>query len=189
MRRNSAVIVLTLLALLVGAGAAQADLGLKAIEARLGLADLEGDAGSTFIVSAAADLGKLTPDLGLEFNVDFWSKSWGEDFVDYNWDWTWTNIAFLANLRYMFKTGSSFHPFIFGGAGLHYWDASWDCPLCGQYDYLLDEGSSGVEFGFDVGGGAEFGSGNMIPVVRAGFNSNGGANYMFIQGGLKFPMD
>jgi hypothetical protein len=184
-RRNSAVFVFTLLALLVGAGAAQADLGLKALEARVGFTDLEGNAGSTFIVSAAADLGKLTPDLGLEFNVDFWNKSWGAEIVDA--DWTWTNIGFLANLRYMFKTHSSFHPLIFAGAGLHYWDASWDCPGCGQY--FADASTNGIEFGFDVGAGAEFGSGNMIPVVRAGFNSNGGANYMFIQGGLKFPMD
>lgn len=187
MRKNSAIFGLTLLALLVGAGAAQAELGFKAIEARVGFTDLEGDAGSTFLVSAAADLGKLTPDLGLEFNVDFWNKTWDAGFTDA--EWTWMNLGFLANLRYMFKTSGSIHPFIFGGAGLHYWDASWDCPLCDDYGGWLDESTNGIEFGFDVGAGAEFGKGNMIPVARAGFNSNGGANYMFIQGGLKFPMD
>jgi len=157
-------------------------LGFKAIEARVGFVKPE-DIDGTFIVSAAADLGKLTPDLGLEVNADFWSKS--EGVLDE--DWTWTNLGFLANVRYMFVTGSSFHPFAFGGLGLHYWKASWDCPQC--QGYLVDLSTDGIEFGFNFGAGAEFGKGNMIPVVRAGFNSNGGADYIFVQGGLKFPMD
>jgi hypothetical protein len=168
-RRRSSVFVFTLLALLVGAGAAQADLGLKALEARLGFVDPEKPIDNTFIVSAAMDLGRVTPDLGLEINIDFWSKS--QDVLGE--DWTATSLGFLANLGYMFKTDSSFHPFLFGGMGLHYWDAD----------------DAAIELGFDAGAGAEFGKGNMIPVARVGFNLNGGADYMFIQGGLKFPMD
>ena len=187
MKKKTTYFVLALVALLAGASAAQAELGLKGIEGRVGFADLEASVGSTFILSAAADMGMLSPDLGLEFNVDFWTK--GSDGF-YGSSASWTNIAFLANLSYNFKMEGSFHPYAFAGLGLHYLNYSYDCPLCDDYpDYIeVDTSSSDVEFGFDVGAGAEFGSGNMIPVARAGFNSNGGIDYLFVQGGLKFPM-
>lgn len=182
-----------LAAVLIAAGAigflavpSQAKIGLEAIEARVGLASLEDDAGSTFIISAAADMGMLTKDLGLEFNADFWTKGWGDEEVA---EWTWTNIAFLANLRYAFPMkGGSFHPFAFGGIGFSYWKADWDCKYCDD-EIWGDLSESGIEFGLDLGLGADFGSGEgMMPTVRAGYNTNGGGDYLFIQGGLKFPV-
>jgi len=109
--------ILTACALLfVGSAGQAAEIGLQAMEVRLGLADLEGGGGSSFIFSAAADLGRLTPDLGLELNADFWTKSWGQDYgylgSSYNYDWTWTNIAFLGHLRYDFaRDGGGFRPY------------------------------------------------------------------------------
>jgi hypothetical protein len=165
-----------------------AELGLQALEVRAGFASLEGDAGSTWMVSGGADLGKLTPDLGLELAVDFWTKGWdvGGIYAD-QWDWTWTNIGFIGHLRYDFVKEGTFRPYGYGGLGLHYWSADLDCgEWCSTWG---DQSTSGIELGFDIGAGAEFGSGEgMTPVARAGFNSNGGADYLYIEGGLRFPM-
>ncbi len=185
---RAALIAAIALSLCVSASHA-GDIGLRGIEARIGLASLEGGGGSTFIVSGAGDLGWLGERIGLEANIDFWTKSWDENalFWDEDWSWSWTNVGFLGNVRYFFPTQSTFHPFAFGGLGLHYWNASWDCKGC--EDFGVDRSTSGIELGLDVGAGAEFGSGDgMKPVVRAGFNTNGGADYLFIQGGLKFPV-
>lgn len=189
---RTVVAILMAGALLCAGSASHAgEIGLKAIEARLGFADLDGGGGSTFIVSGGADLGRLTPDLGLDVGVDFWTKNWGEDYGylgdAYDWDWTWTNIGFLCHLRYDFVKEGSFRPYGYGGLGLHYWSVSWDCTGCESYGWDYDE--SGIELGFDVGAAAEFGSGEgMTPVARAGYNSNGGADYLYIQGGLRFPV-
>lgn len=162
---------LLVLALIAAASPCRAaELGLKALEVRAGLASLEGDAGSTWIVSGGADLGRLTPDLGLDLGVDFWTKAWdlGGIYAD-EYSWTWTNIGFLAHLRYDFVKEGSFRPYGYGGLGLHYWKANWDC---GHYcDTWLggDASTSGLELGFDIGAAAEFGSGEgMTPVARAG---------------------
>jgi len=159
---------------------ARAAIGLEAIEARAGFADLEDEAGSTFILSAAADMGQLTEDFGLEFNVDFWTKGWDAGI----YDWSATNFGFLANGNYAFAMEGSFHPFVFAGAGLLYQTVSADCDDC-----YLDADESEVEFSIDFGAGAYFGTGEgMTPTVRAGYNTNGGFDYLFIQAGLRFPM-
>jgi len=165
---------------------AQMQIGLRAIEARVGFADLEDEAGSTFILSAAADMGRLTEQLLLELNADFWTKTW-DTAADA--EWQWTNFALLANARYPFSLGESpIHPFAFGGLGLHYWKADWDCPQCDGF--LGDDDESGLEFGLDLGAGADFGAADagIIPTARLGYNFNGGADYLFISGGVKFPV-
>ncbi|MBU1702588.1 MAG: porin family protein [Candidatus Eisenbacteria bacterium] len=176
-------VVLVGMLLCAGTGFA-GEIGLKGIEARLGYADIEGDVGGAILFSGGADLGQLTPELGLELQADFWTKS--EDFGG-GVEWSWMDFGIMCNLRYDFVGGASFLPYTFAGLGFHYWDASWDCPGCSTFFGDLSE--SGLEFGFDIGAGAEFGKGEGItPVARLGYNVNGGADYLFISGGIKFPM-
>lgn len=184
---------LMVLALVAAASPCRAaELGLKALEVRAGLASLESSIGSTWMVSGGADLGKLTPDLGLELAVDFWTKNWNQDFpyYDYNWDWTYTNIGFLGHLRYDFMKEGTFRPFGYGGLGLLYQKFDWGCGQGGCHSYLgTDLSVSKIRLGFDIGVGAEFGSGRgMTPVARAGFDTNGGVDYLYVEGGLRFPM-
>jgi hypothetical protein len=190
--RVFAVVMLTA-GLICGTGllpAAAGDIGFKAIEGRVGFADLEGEAGSTFIVSAGADLGNLSPDLKLEGNIDFWTKGWDSEDLwgvhTTDWSYTWTMFGFIANLRYDIETQGNFHPFLFGGLGLQYWKSDVDCTGC---DDWIDTSASDMEFGLNFGGGGDIGAGDgMMPTIRAGFNTNGGADYLYIQGGLKFPV-
>jgi opacity protein-like surface antigen len=187
-KRTSAIILSALLGLALGAATASAELGLKGIEGRVGLASLESDLGSTFIVSAAADMGTLVPELGFELNADFWIKSWDEDLFDVKWSDDWTNIALLANVRYMFPMEGTFHPFVFGGLGLHYFSFSSKCSNCTLVGGDESASDTSIKFGLDLGAGAEFNAGSLTPVLRVGYNTNGGPDYLFVQGGLKFPI-
>jgi opacity protein-like surface antigen len=175
-------LVLAGLLLCAGSGMAS-DIGLKGIEARLGFVAPEDPIDGTILFSAGADMGRFTEELGFELALDFWTK--GEDFAGYSWDWM--DFGIMANLRYDFVGSSSFLPYTFAGLGFHFWDASYDCPGCSAF--IGDLSENGLEFGFDIGAGAEFGSGGgFIPVARAGYNVNGGADYLFVSGGIKFPM-
>jgi hypothetical protein len=185
--RGSWLAVLVSLAILCAGSATAAEIGLKGIEGRLGVVSISDDVGSTFGLNLGADLGKLTPDLRLEAGIDWWSKSW--DVGDA--DWSWTNIAFLGNVRYDFAMESSIAPFAFGGVALCYQSWNWKIPGC-HTSYLVDVcdlDDSSLEFGVDLGVGVDFSkNGSMIPTARAGYNANGGADYFFIQGGVRFPM-
>ena len=168
------------------AGTAQAqEMGLKGIEARVGYVEIdEADAGGTFILSGGIDLGHFTPEMSLEFGVDYWSKS----FDVGQHEWNWSNIGFLGNVRYDFIKDATFRPFVFGGVAFCY--QSWDVENCESsiLSDLCDD--SEVEFGVDLGLGADFSSGGgVIPTARAGINSNGGADYYFFQVGVRFPFD
>lgn len=171
--------------LLVGAPAQAAEIGLEGIEVRTGLVNIESDAGSTIGFSGAADLGTLAPNFGLEVGVDFWTKSWGDTDIC---DFSWTNFAFLGTVRYEFPVEGSFMPFAFGGLGFHLW--SWSHDYKSAYDPWgvgLDSDGSELKFGFHLGAGAEMPLSEKINFTgRGGFNFNGGADYLFIQGGVKF---
>ena len=193
MRRTGIVAALLAAGLALGLvtapALAQMQIGLRAFEIRAGYTDLEDDAGSTFIISGAADMGVLTAPLAIELNADFWTKSWD---ADTDADWKWTNFAVLANVRYPFVLAQSpFHPFVFGGLGLHYFKSDFDCPVCeDEFEEIFEDAGdeSEIEFGLDLGAGADFGSGDgILPTARVGFNTNGGADYFFISGGIKIP--
>jgi len=178
--------VVLIAALICVSSVSASEIALEGIEARLGFISIgETDAGSTFGIGATADLGMLSETLGLEGGIDFWSKSYDVGLFE----WSWTNISFNCNVRYDFGSNgdSSIFPYAFGGLGLNYQKASWDNPqgvgVLGSYD------ASNMEFGINAGAAVEFGKGDgMIPVARAGYSTNGGADYLFISGGIKFPM-
>jgi len=185
--RGACAILLAIGVLAAAPAMAESNIGFKAIEGRVGFVDIgEGDAGGTFIVSAFADLGMLSENIGLEAGVDFWSKGWDAGVCE----WSWTNIGFVGDATYGFGSGDgSVRPYGFAGIALAMQSWDWDCNYVGPYynDSSFDDSS--MEFGFNFGVGAEFGSGDgMTPVARAGYNTNGGADYLYIQGGLRFPM-
>jgi opacity protein-like surface antigen len=173
-----------------GTAAHAGEIGLKGIEARIGLVDIEGDAGSTFGLSATADLGTLGSQIGLEAGIDFWNKGWDAGVPGSQWSYSWTNVALLVSARYNISTEGSFKPFAFAGLGFHLW--KWSSEYDGAFDEWwgdIDSSGSDIEFGVHFGVGAEMAmSPSMNLVGRAGYNSNGGADYLFIQGGVKFLM-
>ena len=186
MNRKLAIIALALGILLSGHNAYAGDIGIKDVEGRLNFVSIsETDAGSTFGLAVTSFLGPLTETLGLEGNVDFWTKTFDVGLMELSW----TNIGFGCNLRYDFSGEGSTKFYGFGGLSLNYvkWSSDYNGP--DTYYGFADLSESSTEFGINLGAAAEFGSGDgMIPVARAGYCSNGGADYLFIGGGLKFPM-
>lgn len=157
-------------------------IGLAGIEARAGFVIPEDPIDNTFLLGVTADLGELRPALHLEGGLDFWTKSY--DIGMY--DWRFTNIGVLAGVRYDFPVEGTFTPFGFGGLGLHIARASGEFtdPRTGG---TQDQSDTEIEFGAHFGAGAEFEmSSGMGLVARFGYNVNGGADYLFVTGGLKF---
>jgi hypothetical protein len=146
----------------------------------------EGNAGGGFILSGSGDLGQLTPELRLEVGIDFWTKGWDVGSCE----WSWTNFALLGNVRYDFKMNASFQPYGFAGPVLafHGWD--WECTHDDPFSTApTTADNTELEYGLNFGLGAEFSDWDgKTPVARAGYNFTGGADYFFIQVGLRFPM-
>ncbi|MBD3334620.1 MAG: outer membrane beta-barrel protein [Candidatus Eisenbacteria bacterium] len=179
--------------LLLAGGAAVADemdLGLKAIEGRLGVVIPENygtnDLGATFMIGGSLDLGTLMENVGIEAGGEFWTKGESEGAVDVRF----TNLAFLGNLKYILPLEGGFKPFGFGGFGFHFWNSSVDCDECFGPYWDGDYDDSGVEFGINLGAGADLHleDSSITPTGRAGININGGADYFFIQGGVKLNL-
>jgi hypothetical protein len=183
--RSSLLLLLALSSLAVGhlqAAAAVDRIGVRAVETRLGLAVPEDEVGTTFLVSGTADLGCLAPALGLELGADFWSVSEGGSRAGS--DVTYTCVAFLGAIRYEVPAGGAWYPYGTAGLSLSYNKVSWECADCPDW---VDPSGSDMELGVVVGGGAEFGSGDIVPVGRLGLNINSGVDYFYISGGVRFP--
>lgn len=173
------VFVLLAITTLGTAEAQRSRIQLEGLEFRVDLIDPE-DVSSTVGFSGCADLGLLMPGMGLELGIDFWHKSW--DYTDHS-DFSWTEIAFLGSARYDFPIDSPLIPFIFGGLNFDIFTASVD-PDPG---YHGDTSDTELEFGIHMGGGAEYPITDKVNLTgRVGYNFNGGPDYAFLGGGLKF---
>ncbi|MCK4548308.1 MAG: outer membrane beta-barrel protein [Candidatus Eisenbacteria sp.] len=171
------------------AGAADAAIGYNGIEAKAGLANGENSIGTALLLGATVDLGEIAPGIGLEGSVDFWTKGYDIGGFGGSSEWRFTNIAFIGGARYNFP-GSGLAPFAFGGLGLHIARASGEFsyfdPMSGQ-TVTNDSSNTDMEFGMQFGAGAEFGVTPLLKAVaRVGYNINGGADYFFLTGGIRF---
>ena len=74
-----------------------------------------------------ADLGWLTPQIGLEADLLYWSKSYnsGYFYETYNVSYSQFSIDALAKYYFEQKKGSKFHPYAGGGLGLGFWKVSY----------------------------------------------------------------
>jgi opacity protein-like surface antigen len=148
MRRVS--VLFAILALVVGASAATAaaNLGFRGIGGHLDYVDPE-HIDSALGFGALVDLGTLTPDIGLEGNLDYWSKSY--DVLTYGASFRVISIG--ATGKYYFAVeNAAFRPFAGAGVAIHLSKASVDYPA----GYYFGAGSADVsktKLGIDVCGG------------------------------------
>jgi opacity protein-like surface antigen len=95
---------------------AQTDLGPKAVGGFIGYVNPE-QTGGTVGFGAVADMGTLTPALGLELEILYWSKSKGPSDREI----TWRDLVLSAHARYRFLLpGSAVKPYMGGGIGPHF---------------------------------------------------------------------
>jgi len=165
-----AVILVLVLSVCLPRPASAGEIGLKGIEPRLGIVSPEGAIGTNLIFGATADMGNLAEQIRLEFALEYWKDSEG--------DASFSNFALVPAVRYDFTPDSDVLFFGTAGLGLHFCKAS-----VGSFS------DSSAEIGLALGAGMEYPMGDSMNLVgRFGFDINGGADYLSITGGLKFPL-
>ena len=143
------VLFLSLAALAVAAPAlAQSDLGLKRVGAAIGFVDPE-NLGTTFSLGIFADHGTITPHIGLESRLDYWSQS--DDF--FGTKSSVRDVALGVRGKYTFTVSNpKIRPFAGAGLGIHFLKAEVTIPAFGGFPATTTSASDS-KLGFDLGGG------------------------------------
>ncbi len=123
---------------------AQPGIGFKGIGGKLGLVSPSAIS-STIGFGVFADLGTIAPNIQLEANIDYWSKSTTSIS-------SFRDIAFGGIARYMFDVNNpALKPFAEGGLSLHFLKSDTD-----EIDFFgqtANFSASTTKLGFDLGGG------------------------------------
>jgi opacity protein-like surface antigen len=141
------VLVLGLGALISHEASAQSDMGLKRIGATIGYVSPE-DLDGTFGFGVFADLGTITPKIGLDAHLDYWS----ETQEGFGAEASIHDIVLGSRAKYLFQLkDSSIRPFAGGGLSMHFLKAkvSFSDPNFGT----MEEEDSTTKLGLDLGGG------------------------------------
>ncbi|MBN1348336.1 porin family protein [candidate division KSB1 bacterium] len=154
MRILSKSIIAVLVVLLFAAPAmSQANLGLFGVGAKVGYVDPE-DIDATFGFGAVADLGKIKPNLGLEAELGYWSKSYDM----FGLDASLSAISIAASAKYLFAMqGSNIQPYAGGGLGFHIFKAKAEYMTYHPTTFEQvkeEESDSETKIGFHINGGA-----------------------------------
>ena len=143
-------------------GQAKMNLGFFGVGGRLGFVDPEGDIESTISFGFHADMGTITPTLGLEGNIDYWSKSQDRKRGGYEYEWKNRDLSLGATVKYRFPTQGSISPYAGGGLGFHMVKEEKDYERESPYE---DRDESGIHLGLHGVGGAEM---LLSPNMRGG---------------------
>jgi opacity protein-like surface antigen len=148
MKRNVLLLTLALCAMTAPVAMAQSDIGFKAIGGAVGFVSPENMDG-TFSIGALADLGTITPDIGLEAHLDYWS--WSE--TAFGVEATARDITLGARGKYYFEVANSkIRPFAGAGLAFHFIRAEVTTPpFGGQPAETVSD--SQTKLGLDLGGG------------------------------------
>lgn len=131
---------------------AQSDIGLKAAGLEVGIVNPE-DLDATIGFGALADLGTIVPNVMLEANVGYWSKSEEE----FGMEASVRDISVGARAKYLFNiTNSRIRPFAGGGLSMHFLNAEVTIPEQDVMGFTIPGSSasdSSTKLGLDLGGG------------------------------------
>lgn len=141
-------IAIAALALTVTSASAQTDMGFKGVGAQVGVVNPE-DISSTWGLGVLADLGTITPQIGLEAHLDFWTKSDSE----FGFDTSIRDIAAGARARYFIPVKSvKVQPYAGAGLAMHFLHASVEIPDIVNGGTMTADDSD-TKLGLDIGGG------------------------------------
>jgi len=166
-----------------GNALAQTKIDLNGIGIKLGFVDPEGVNNSVIGFGALVDLGTITPDIMLEGNLDYWSKSQGNSAAEFSF----RDLILGGTAKYMFKTSNpKFRPFASGGLAFHFYkfSANYSGPV------LVDTDNSEMKIGIHVGGGLFYNLSPQLDLLADGrYTIVSDASQIAIQAGVvyKFP--
>ena len=100
----------------------QVNIGLNGVGAQVGFVMPEDPIDNTIGFGANVDLGTLMPNLHLTGSLDYWKKSyddnWGSGYGAYDMEVSFSVISVAALAKYYFDMGQQFTPYAGGGLGL-----------------------------------------------------------------------
>jgi hypothetical protein len=147
MKRKAVFVVLALGLLSAQQAMAQAKLGFNAIGASAAFVSPQ-DLDGTFGLGVFADIGRISPNIGLEPNIEFWSKSDNQ----FGLETSLRDISVGMRGKYYFQvTNPKVRPFAGAGLGMHFLhaEASSNIPGFGTFTAT----GSDTKLGLDIGGG------------------------------------
>ena len=191
MKQVTVVLVCLILSSFAWSGAiAQTDLALKGVGFRLGLVDPE-DVDATWQLGALAELGLITPKIGLETYFDFWSRS--EDVFG-GGEISLRDFVFGARCKYLFSVSNpKLQPFAGGGLGFHIFRAGMDTPPVDYGGGVVVPGVSvsdtEIKVGLDIGGGFALDvKPNIAVLTEAWYSMVSEVSQLSIKAGVLFKL-
>ncbi len=173
----------------VSVAGAQANLGLKGIGVRVGMANSENlDAALAFGVFT--DLGLFHPNVSFETYINYWSSSEGiEGFSEISF----RDVAVGAKAEYMFDLANpTVRPFLGGGLSMHFLhtEANMESISFGTLTIPgVSAGASDTKLGLDLGGGIRAGVSDKVDVIgEMWYTMVSDFNQLGFQAGLLFKL-
>lgn len=119
MQRRAIAGAVLLMLLAAHTAGAQTRLGFRSLGAHLGLVDPEAMP-SAMGFGVVADFGNLAPNVVLDLNLDYWSKSEQATWLGYGYEASLQDLELGGTARYFFSPGAGrLQPYGCGGLGLH----------------------------------------------------------------------
>ena len=154
------------------------DLGLQRLSGKVGII-FPKDAGTGFMLGAAADMGELTKDLSLVPLLSYWSSSKDESGVSTSF----SNVQIGADVQYNLKDVKGMY--VGGGLALNFISVSWEYDMFGT---TYDGSESETRFGIAFLAGYELPIGKNTGFVNAKYNLISDFNTFAINIGMWFDM-
>lgn len=144
---------------------AQADFGLKGVGARIGLVNAE-NLDSSFGFDAVADLGTISPLIGIEARAGYWSYSESQ----FGAESKISDISISGRGKYMFPTSNpKLTPFAGAGLGMHFLSLEATTPAMdlggGLIIPAMTVEDSETRLGLDLGGGLAMHASPQVDIV------------------------
>ena len=180
------ILAILLLGSFSGSAFAQSNIDLNGIGLKLGFVDPEG-VESVIGFGALADLGTITPNIMLEANLDYWSKSVTSTSSLGSAEFSFRDLILGGTAKYMFKSGSpKFRPFASGGLAFHFFKAT--AKSSGTFTASSDD--SEMKIGIHIGGGLFYNLSPQLDLLADGrYSIVSNVSQIALQAGvvLRFP--
>lgn len=188
MRRITVLFAVLTLLMVASATLAAAEIALTGIGGHLDYVDPE-NVDAVLGFGGLVDLGMITPEIGLEGNVDFWSKSMDFPY----WEYTTRVISIGATGKYYFAmTDSPLRPFAGAGLALHLAKGSSDYKGSYlPYEGLLEGSTSASDskIGIDLCGGTLYGLNEKLDLLgELRYRLVSDVNQIVLRGGIIYRM-
>jgi len=163
---------------------AQAQIGLNGAGVKLGFVDPEG-VSSVIGFGALVDLGTITPDIMLEGNLDYWSKSVGSSSAN-SAELSFRDLIIGGTAKYMFKNSSpKFRPFASGGLAFHLFKAA----VKSSNPFVGNSDNSELKIGIHLGGGLFYNLSPQLDLLADGrYTIVSDASQIALQAGVVYKL-